>query len=176
VKFPGPRLLARVVLALLAVAALAAAVTGCSASDNASKSETAKAKVGDCINVTDSSATATKSEPVDCSSTKAVYKVFQTSDKKIECAIEYTTFTEDLVSGGKAYMCLAPNFKQGNCYAEVGNNPSKYVDCTSTEASFKVLERIDGQTDELLCDTESTSFITVPDPKTTFCLGDAKKS
>ncbi|WP_330252047.1 hypothetical protein OG874_39035 [Nocardia sp. NBC_00565] len=168
------RLLARIVLALLAVGALVAVVTGCSALDNATKSDTAKAKVGDCINVTDSSSTATKSEPEDCSSAKAVYKVFQTADKKIDCAAEYTTYTEDLVGGGQAYMCLAPNFKQGSCYADVGSNPYKYVDCTSGEASFKVLGRIDGQTDELLCNADATSFVTVPDPKTTFCLGAAK--
>ncbi|MET8875950.1 hypothetical protein [Nocardia sp. NPDC004604] len=173
-KFPGTRLLARLVLALLAVGALVAAVTGCSALDDASKSDTAKAKVGDCINVTDSSSTATKSEPVDCSSAKAVYKVFQTADKKLDCAAEYTTYTEDLVSGSKAYMCLAPNFKQGSCYADVGTNPYKYVDCSASEATFKVVKRIDGQADELLCGADATSFVTVPDPKVTFCLGAAK--
>lgn len=168
------RLLARVVLALLAVGALVAVVTGCSALDNASKSDTAKTKVGECINVTDSSSSATKSEPVDCSSPKAVYKVFQTADKSIDCAAEYTTYTEDLVSGGQAHMCLGPNFKQGSCYADVGTNPYKYVDCASSEATFKVIQRIDGQADELQCGADATSFVTVPDPKVTFCLGAVK--
>ncbi len=168
------RLLARIVLALLAVGALVAVVTGCSALDNASKSDTAKAKVGDCINVTDSSSSATKSAPEDCSSPKAVYRVVKTADQKLECAAEYTTYTEDLVSGGKAYMCLAPNFKKGSCYADVGANPYKYVDCSSAEASFKVVQRIDGEANELGCGADATSFVTVPDPKVTFCLGAAK--
>lgn len=167
--FPGTRLLARIVLALVAVAALAA--TGCSAIDDASKSDTAKANVGDCIKVTNNSPDATESQPVDCSATEAVYKVFQTSDKELQCAPEYTTYTEPLAGGGKAYMCLAPNFKQGSCYADVGTNPYQYVDCGSTEAAFKVLQRIEGQVDEMLCGGESTRFITVPDPKLTYCLG-----
>ncbi|MEV0295852.1 hypothetical protein [Nocardia sp. NPDC050710] len=169
-KFPGTRLLARVALALLAVAALAAAVTGCSAVDNATKSDVAKTKVGDCINITDNSMTATKGEPIDCSSPKAVYKVFQTSDNKTECpSNEYTSYTEELVSGGTAFMCLAPNFKQGSCYNDVGTSPYKWVDCTSKDATFKVVQRIDGQTDELLCEN-AEEFITVPDPKTLFCI------
>ena len=41
-KIPGTRLLVRIVLALLAVAAVAIAATGCSAIKDASKSDTAK--------------------------------------------------------------------------------------------------------------------------------------
>ncbi|MEV0031712.1 hypothetical protein [Nocardia sp. NPDC050793] len=170
-KFPGTRLLARVVLALLAVAALVAAVTGCSAIDDATKSDVAKTKVGDCINITDNSPTATEGEPVDCSSPKAVYKVHQSFDQQTECASkEYTSYTEQLASGGTAFLCLAPNFAQGSCYNDVGTSPYKWVDCSSTEATFKVLQRVDGQTDELLCES-AEEFITVSDPKTLFCVG-----
>jgi len=170
VKFPGVRLAARVAPGLLAVAALAAAVTGCSAVDNATKSDVAKTQVGDCINITNNSPTATEGEKIDCSSPKAVYKVFQTFDAKTECpSNEYTSYTEDLVSGGTTFMCLAPNFAQDACYNDVSTSPYKWADCASPEATFKVLQRIDGETDELLCDN-ADQFLTVPDPKTLFCV------
>ncbi|AXK86618.1 hypothetical protein IU443_07965 [Nocardia farcinica] len=171
VKFPGTRLLARLVLALLAAAALAVAMSGCSVIDDATKSDVAKTKVGDCINITDNSPTATEGEPIDCSSPKAVYKVHQTFDEATQCASnEYTSYTEQLPSGGTTFMCLAPNFAQDNCYNDVSTSPYMWVDCSSTEATFKVLQRIDGQTDELLCES-GDEFLVVSDPKTLFCLG-----
>ncbi|MBF6211736.1 hypothetical protein IU433_16415 [Nocardia puris] len=168
-KFPGTSLPARVVLALLAVAALA--VAGCSAVDEATKSDVAKTEVGDCINITDNSPTATEGEPIDCADPKAVYKVHQSFDQQSDCASnEYTSYTEQLASGGTAFLCLAPNFAQDACYNDVGTSPYMWVDCGSTDATFKVLQRVDGETDELLCD-QATEFITVSDPKTLFCLG-----
>ncbi|WP_227998357.1 LppU/SCO3897 family protein [Nocardia australiensis] len=170
-KFPGTRLLARIVLALLAVAAVAVAVTGCSAIEDASKSDTAKAEVGDCINVIKGSAVDSKTEPVDCSSEKAVYKIAQTYDTKTDCAQDYTSYEETMNGGTTAFLCLAPNFKQGSCYADNSLTGYQFADCAATEASFKVIQRIDGQVDELLCGSDSDKFITVADPKTTFCLG-----
>lgn len=171
-KFPGTRLLARIVLALLAVAAVA--VTGCSAINGASKSDTAKAKVGDCINVIKGSAADSKTEPVDCSSEKAVYKIVQTYDKKTDCAKDYTSYEETLNGGTTAFLCLAPNFKQGSCYIDNNLTGYQFSDCAATDATFKVIQRIDGQVDELLCGSDSDKFITVSDPKTTFCLGKPK--
>ena len=162
---------ARIAPALLAVAALAAVVTGCSAVDEATKTDVAKTKVGDCISITNNSTTATEGDPMDCSSPKAVYKVFQTFDAKTECASEYTSYTEELVSGGTAFLCLAPNFQQDSCYNDVSTSPYKWVDCTSPDATFKVLQRVDGQDDEMLCGETAEQFITVPDPKTLYCVG-----
>ncbi|TLF82601.1 LppU/SCO3897 family protein [Nocardia cyriacigeorgica] len=173
-KFPGTRLLARIMLAFVAAVALAVAVTGCSMFEDAGKSDTAKSEVGDCINVISSSAVDSETEPVDCSSDKAVYKVVQTHDTKTECAEDYTSYEETLNGGTTAFLCLAPNFKQGSCYADSTLSGYSFADCASPEASFRVIQRIDGQVDELLCGADANKFITVADPKTTFCLGDPK--
>ncbi|MEV0250419.1 hypothetical protein AB0H76_27750 [Nocardia sp. NPDC050712] len=162
-RFPG---------ALLAVAAIAVAVTGCSAVDNASKSDVAKTKVGDCINITDNASNDTKGEAIDCSSPKAVYKVFQTFDNQTACpTTDYTTYTEQRPSGGTTFMCLAPNLKQDSCYNDVGTSPYKWADCGTPEATIKVLQRLEGTTDEMQCPEDTQTYITVPDPKALFCLG-----
>ncbi|MFI6046153.1 hypothetical protein ACIA8C_31355 [Nocardia sp. NPDC051321] len=170
-KFPGARLLARVLLALVAVAAVIVTVVGCSSAKEDSKS--GSAKVGDCI-IKGASADA-KTETADCSSDKAVYKIAQTSDKKVDCATDYTGYQANLADGGSAYLCLAPNFKQGSCYNETSSTAVKNVDCGSTEATFKVVKRIDGEADELLCGAEADSFRLISEaPKATFCLAKPK--
>ncbi|MEU8897929.1 hypothetical protein [Nocardia sp. NPDC048505] len=161
-KFPG---------AFLAVAAIAVAVTGCSAVDNASKSDVAKTKVGDCINITKNDANDPAGESIDCSSPKAVYKVFQTFDNQTACpTTDYTTYTEQRPSGGTTFMCLAPNLKQDSCYND-GSGALKWADCAAPDATIKVLQRVEGSSDEMQCPDTTETFITVPDPKALFCLG-----
>jgi hypothetical protein len=160
----GTKLIVRFVPALVAVAALA--VTGCSSSSG--KSDTARAKVGDCINVLEGSTTAAKTEPVDCSSEKAVYKVVSSSDQKTDCGTENTAYEE-----GSAHLCLAPNLKQGSCYHQDHATGFSYADCASATATVKVVKRVDGTSDEFVCDSNST-FLTLSDPKTTFCLANPK--
>ncbi|WP_405167413.1 hypothetical protein OG203_21450 [Nocardia sp. NBC_01499] len=167
-KFPGARLLARVVLALVAVAAVIVTVVGCSSAKDDSKSGTGAGKVGDCV-IKGASADA-KAEPVDCSSEKAVYKIAQSSDKKIDCATDYTPY-----QAGSTFLCLAPNFKQGSCYSESTTAGFTNVDCGATGASFKVVKRIDGDADELLCGADADSFRLISEaPKITFCLAKPK--
>ncbi|OXR44653.1 hypothetical protein B7C42_03447 [Nocardia cerradoensis] len=166
-KFAGPRPVKGLVLALMAVAALT--VTGCSMFSDAAKSDTARAKVGDCINVLEGSPADSKTEPVDCSSAKAVYTVKSTSDKKQDCGTEYSSYEETFNGGTTAFLCLAPNLKQGNCYHEDKTTGYSYAECDSAEATVKVVKRVDGQNDEFLCDANST-FLTLSEPKTTFCL------
>ncbi|MRH87363.1 hypothetical protein GFY24_07790 [Nocardia sp. SYP-A9097] len=169
----------RLVPAVLAVFALA--LTGCSIVEkgadvvkDASKSDTARAKVGDCINVLKGSMIDSKTEPADCASEKAVYKVAQVFDTKADCAADYTSYEETLNGGTTAFLCLAPNFKQGACYHESSLTGYQFADCASSEASFRVLTRVDGEADENLCGSEANSVITLADPKTTFCLGSPK--
>lgn len=171
-KFAGTRLITRLVLALVALAVAALAVTGCSMIKDASKSDTAKAKAGDCINVIEGSMVDSKTEPIDCSSEKAVYKIASVFDTKTECKDEQTSYEETLNGGTTAFLCLSPNFKEGACYNESPTTGYKFVACTAPEASFKVNRRIEGQADEFLCaGSEDIGFRTLPEPKTTFCLG-----
>ncbi|MFD6453480.1 hypothetical protein ACFWF3_22105, partial [Nocardia sp. NPDC060220] len=97
--FTGKGMVSRFSLALLAVAALGAA--SCSAVDkvtevakDASKSDTARSKVGECINVISASVIDSKTEPVPCSAENAVYQVVQVHDKKVECHEDYTSYEE----------------------------------------------------------------------------------
>ncbi|UGT54543.1 LppU/SCO3897 family protein [Nocardia asteroides] len=176
--FTGKGMVSRFAIALLAVGALGAA--GCSAVEKATevvqdagKSDTARSKVGACINVISASVVDSKTEPVDCSSETAVYKVVQTHDQKVECHEDYTSYEETYGSGGTlAFLCLAPNFKEGSCYNEGMMTGYKYVPCTASDASFKVVSRVDGQVDEQLCGEDADSVLVVNDPKTTFCLSD----
>ncbi len=139
--------------------------------DDSSKSDTAKAAVGDCISVLEGSTVDSETEPVDCSSEQAVYQVMQVHDSKTECKEEYTSYEETRSGETTAFLCLAPNFKEGACYNESTVTGYKSVACTAPEASFKVTKRIDGEADEFACDTAAIGFRIVPDPKITFCLG-----
>ncbi|MFE7722852.1 hypothetical protein ACFU44_27890 [Nocardia rhizosphaerihabitans] len=178
--FTGKGMVSRFALALLAVMALGAA--GCSAVDkvtevaqDAGKSDTARSKVGDCINVISASVVDSDTEPVACSAENAVYQVVQVHDKKVDCHEDYTSYEETFGSGGTiAFLCLAPNFKQGSCYNEGMMTGYKFVPCTAADASFKVVSRIDGQVDEQLCGEDADSVLVVNDPKITYCLGSAK--
>ncbi|WP_081512485.1 LppU/SCO3897 family protein [Nocardia donostiensis] len=176
-KFPGMRLLARIVLAIVAAVALAVAVIGCSAVEDAG-SDAAKSDIGDCINVIENSVSESmvdsKTEPVDCSSEKAVYQVVETHQSKTECAQGQTPYEETMNGGTTAFLCLAPNFTEGSCYAEGESARYSHIDCAAPEASFRVIQRIDGEVDELQCGTDAVRFITVSEPKTTFCLGAAE--
>ncbi|MFJ2668608.1 hypothetical protein ACIO14_30115 [Nocardia fluminea] len=178
--FTGKGMVSRFSLALLAVAALGA--TSCSAVDkvsevakDASKSDTARSKVGECINVISASMIDSKTEPVPCSAENAVYQVVQVHDKKVECHEDYTSYEETFGSGGTvAFLCLAPNFAEGSCYNEGMMTGYKFVPCTASDASFKVVSRIDGQVDEQLCGEDADQVLVVNDPKITYCLGSAK--
>ncbi|WP_433672756.1 LppU/SCO3897 family protein [Nocardia sp. CA-136227] len=159
--------------------ASAVALAGCSAVQkgaesikDAGKSDTGRSKVGDCINVIEGSMINSKTEPVDCASPKAVYKVAKHSSAKAECAADYTSYEETLNGASMAYLCLAPNFQTGACYHESMMTGYQYAECGSTNASFQVLTRIDGQSDENLCGPEADKVITLTEQPTTFCLKD----
>ncbi|MEV5647514.1 hypothetical protein AB0L57_04595 [Nocardia sp. NPDC052254] len=177
------RTVLRLVPAILAAATLA--TTGCSAVEKGvdkgvaaakdrNKSDTARAKVGDCINVITASAVDSDTEPVACTSDKAVYKVVQVQDQKVECAADYTSYEETMNGRTLAYLCLSPNFTEGKCYAESPLSGYRFVECGAADASFRVAQRVDGQSDENLCGEESDSVITLSDPPTTFCLAPVK--
>ena len=140
---------------------------------DAAKSDTARTKAGDCINVREGSPADSATEPVDCSSAKAVYTVKSTSGTKQDCGAEYSSYEETFNGGTTAFLCLAPNLKQGSCYHDDKTTGFSFAECDSTEATVKVVKRVDGQSDEFLCEASST-FLTLSDPKTTFCLANPK--
>ncbi len=161
--FPEKRLLARIVLGPVAAVALVGAVVSCSSADATSADAVA---VGSCVEVSDNAADAMKAAVGDCASATANYRIVKVG---ADCAADNAAFN-GTVGDAKSTLCLAPNFAEGSCYADAGKRPAESVACTAPEASFKVVKRIDGETDELLCGADATQFRTVPDPKTTFCM------
>ncbi|WP_147471498.1 LppU/SCO3897 family protein [Nocardia stercoris] len=48
----------------------------------------------------------------------------------------------------------------------------RYADCGTPDASFRVVSRVDGRSDESLCGDDSDKVITLAQPPTTFCVKD----
>ncbi|KAF0848054.1 LppU/SCO3897 family protein [Nocardia caishijiensis] len=163
--FPGKRLLVRLVFAPVAAVALVGAAAACSGEGDASSAPA----VGSCVEVTDNAVDAMKATVGDCSSATSNYRIAQVGAAPLNCTAQNASFN-GTVGDTKTGLCLSPNFAEGACYADAGTRPVETVDCTAPEATFKVVKRIDGETDELLCGMDATQFRTVPDPKTTFCL------
>lgn len=175
VNVDSNRLLRRVGIAIVAAATLTAA--GCSLTEKASnavedagKSDAARSKVGDCINVIEGSMIDSELERIDCASDKAVYRVVQVFGQKTECDPDYTSYEETLGNATRAFLCLAPNFKEGACYHEDSMTGFQYAPCGTSDASFRVTQRIDGVADETRCAEDTYQIITLADPPTTFCL------
>ncbi len=165
---PGKRLLARLVFAPVATVALVGAVVGCSSGDDSSASA-GSVSAGSCVQVTDNTADAMVAAVADCSSSAASYRIASVGAGPLDCDADAATFN-GTVGETKTGLCLTPNFAEGKCYADAGTRPAEAVDCSGAQASFKVVKRIDGETDELLCGVDATQFRTVPEPKITFCL------
>ncbi|WP_405138527.1 hypothetical protein [Nocardia sp. NBC_01388] len=87
-------------------------------------------------------------------------------------AADYTSYEETLNATTTAFLCLAPNFKQASCYHDAPMTGYQYADGASSDAGFRVLQRIDGQADENLCSADADNVITLSDPQATFCLGE----
>ena len=133
--------------------------------------------VGDCVTVTNASATDTETETVDCSDPTGVYEVASTGDGTTDCPTEdYTTFT--LTAGNEtSVVCLAANFTEGQCYDGLTGVYSTFtqVDCGSFDAQAKVALRAEGQADESLCEPYADTLllsVVYPQPSRTYCLVD----
>ncbi len=159
--------LRRLIVAIVSLVALALFfAVGCS-----TKSDTAKAEAGSCIKINKASATDADTEPVDCTSDEAVYKIASTNATKTDCPSPgYTTYTETSGSDTVAYLCLYENLKEGKCYATESTNTFSPIDCADPNAKVKVSKRIDGQEDETLCAEDDVQYLTFPEPKLTYCL------
>jgi hypothetical protein len=166
----GSGLLKRLVVATLALLAVGFFVIGCS-----SKSETAKAEAGTCIEIKKASATDADTEPLDCADNKATYKIFSTNETETACPSDaYTTYTETRGSDTTAYLCLYENLKEGSCYSQdTLTNILGYAECSDPSAKFKVTTKEEGTEDESICAADDVQYLKFPDPKLTYCLGDA---
>ncbi|MFE3542545.1 hypothetical protein ACFXK0_06185 [Nocardia sp. NPDC059177] len=163
--FPGKRLLARLVFAPVATVALVGAVVACSSGEESAASVSA----GSCVEITDNSADAMTASLGDCGSAATDYRIAQVVSAPADCAVDTAIFT-GTVGDTETTLCLTPNFAEGKCYADAGTRPAESVECSAPEATFKVVQRIDGATDELQCGAGATQFRFAKDPEATFCL------
>ena len=126
------------------------------------------AQPGDCIKVNAASATDADVEIVDCSTDEAIYRVATREEIDTEtCPSDaYVTYTEE----GRLLLCLQLNTRDGDCL-QVTDTDDKRVDCTSPDATYQVVEVLDGVDDETQCGDDTTDVITYPQPPLTICLG-----
>ncbi|MBF6171661.1 hypothetical protein IU476_09260 [Nocardia blacklockiae] len=150
-----------------------AVVAGCSVVREASRSETARAQVGDCLDVRAASTTDSDTEPVECGTKRAVYRVMSTSPTKVDCGAEYSSYEETFQGGTTVFLCLAPDLVQGSCYHRDRDTGFAYADCEAPEATVRVVARVDGRTDAALCAADAT-FLLLSAPATTFCMVNPK--
>lgn len=142
---------------------------GCGFVSNATRSDTARAKVGDCIGVVAGNTLDTQTQPVDCGSPDTVYRVRSATANKQDCGPEYSSYQETFRGGTTAYLCLIPDLKPGGCYHQDTVSGFAHADCDSVDATARVVKRVDGSSDPGLCDPTGT-YVTLKDPPTTFCL------
>jgi hypothetical protein len=126
------------------------------------------AQPGDCIKVNVASSTNADVETVDCSSNEAIYKVATREETDTgDCPNDqYVSYTEE----GQLLLCLQLNVREGDCL-NVSDSEDKRVDCTSADATDKVLKVLDGVDDETQCPDTTVTPMTYPTPPLTICLG-----
>jgi hypothetical protein len=125
------------------------------------------ASPGDCIKVNVASSTDADVETVDCSTPEAIYKVATREETDTgDCPNDqYVSYTEE----GQLLLCLQLNVKDGECLA-VSDEQDKRADCTSPDATHRVVGVFDGVDDETKCGEEATEVLTYPQPPLTICL------
>jgi hypothetical protein len=130
--------------------------------------EAIDAQPGDCIKVNVASATNADVETVDCSLPDAMYRVATREETDTgSCPNDqYVSYTEE----GQLLLCLQLNVAKGDCIS-VGSSEDKRTECTSADATYQVLDVLDGVDDETKCADTTTNVITYPQPPLTICLG-----
>jgi hypothetical protein len=132
--------------------------------------EALDAQLGDCIKVNAASETNADVETVECTSEEAIYQVATRAETDTEtCPSDaYVTYTEE----GRLLLCLQLHVSTGDCL-EVTDTDDRFVDCTSPDATYQVLDAQYGVDDETQCGEDATDVITYPQPALTICLGAA---
>ena len=136
--------------------------------ETADPGEAIDAQPGDCIRVNVASATNADVETVDCSLPEAIYKVAtrEETDKETCPNDQYVSYTEE----GQLLLCLQLNVTKGDCLAVTDAEDTR-AECTSPDATYEVVDVLDGVDDETRCPDATTDVITYPQPPLTICLG-----
>jgi hypothetical protein len=125
------------------------------------------AKVGDCIEVDDASATDADIHTIGCGDRKAVYKVaVREDDSAGRCpGTNYVSYTEE----GTLLLCMTLNAKKGECFHEDSQQDAR-VPCDSANASYQVGDIYDGTDDGDQCGSaDAHNALTYPQPPLTIC-------
>ncbi|MFI7676115.1 hypothetical protein [Actinophytocola sp. NPDC049390] len=130
--------------------------------------EAIDAQPGDCIKVNVASATNADVETVDCSLPEAMYRVATREETDTETCPndQYVSYTEE----GQLLLCLQLNVAKGDCLAVTDAEDTR-VECTSPDATYEVIDVLDGVDDETRCADTATDVFTYPKPPLTICLG-----
>lgn len=136
--------------------------------ETAEPGEAIDAQPGDCIKVNVASATNADVETVDCSLPDAMYRVATREETDTESCPndQYVSYTEE----GQLLLCLQLNVAKGDCLAVTDAQDTR-VECTASDATYKVVDVLDGVDDETKCSDATTDVITYPKPPLTICLG-----
>jgi hypothetical protein len=118
-------------------------------------------------------------KPTDCQNPSAVMELVSRGGANADCPdgkgrddTDYTTLFWD-----NATMCFAANFMEGDCYAvntdSSSEPPFTHEDCDDPDAQVKVVQRVDGTTDDGQC-SPGTKPISYPHPARLYCLESAQ--
>lgn len=129
--------------------------------------------VGDCV--TESEFGERNAKPVSCSDPEAVMELASKGGADSDCPdgkgrknTDYTTLFWD-----NGTLCFAANFIEGKCYAThmfaTSGPPFTLEDCGGSGAEVKVVERIDGTTDDGRCPS-GTKPVSYVEPARLYCL------
>ncbi|MEU2000591.1 hypothetical protein ACH47B_07050 [Rhodococcus sp. NPDC019627] len=129
--------------------------------------------VGDCVFFESASTTAaeTEHEKRDCSDDDATYEVATKQDGDVQCGDDYFSYTlvgeDDTV---ESTLCLIPNMVKDSCYLLEDDGRIVPGVCSQPD-TVTVVERVDGQDDESLCNQFDAAFpIAFSEPQRTYCI------
>ena len=81
------------------------------------RSDTARANVGECVNVKNSSTIGNAdTETIDCGDPKASYVITETGGSDIKCDENEAEYTESGRGAKSSKVCMRPNLKEGECF------------------------------------------------------------
>lgn len=165
--------LVNVLVTLLVIVGLAAAGRACAHSDMDNLA------VGNCVKVTQKSNSDKdiSADKADCTSNPS-YKVVKQTTNKDGCGVNEDAYIQERKDGSDSDVrCLMPNMDQGKCYND--ENPTSWpsligarlVDCSASDAEFRVSKVVDNSTDTSKCSSSEKPWTYNEDAtKRVYCL------